>query len=37
MIPKIPPNTPRSFTWNQGAFTLTTDSAPNDWKYWFSA
>ena len=31
-MPNTPPNTPRSFTLNQGAFTYTTDRAPNDWK-----
>ena len=36
MVPKMPPKTPRSRTWNQAAFTLTTESAPKLWKYMFS-
>ena len=35
-IPKTPPSTPRSRTWNQEALTLTIDTAPNDWKYMFA-
>jgi len=37
IIPNIPPNMPRSLTWNHGEFILTTLSAPKDWKYWFTA
>ena len=36
MMPKIPPNTPLSRTWNHAEFTLTTESAPKLWKYMLS-
>ena len=35
MMPKMPPKTPRSLTWNQVLFTFTTDRAPKLWKYMF--
>ena len=37
IAPKNPPRTPRSRTWNQAEFTLTTESAPKLWKYMFTA
>src|SRR3569833_3359885 len=35
--PKKPPNVPRSRRWNHDALTFTIDTAPNDWKYMFTA
>ena len=32
-MPNSPPSTPRSRTWNHGAFTLTMLTAPKLWKY----
>src|SRR5712675_2303422 len=32
MMPKMPPNTPRSGTRNQGALILTMERAAKDWK-----
>jgi hypothetical protein len=36
-MPNTPPSWPRSFTWNQEAFTLTMETAPKLWKYMFTA
>jgi hypothetical protein len=37
IVPKIPEKPPRSRRWNQWALTLTMLTAPNDWKYMFTA
>jgi hypothetical protein len=37
IVPKIPEKPPRSFTWNQCAFTFTIETAAKLWKYMFAA
>ncbi len=36
-MPKMPPNVPRSRTWNHAVLTLTIETAPKLWKYMLSA